>query len=193
MSWVLEATPHHTPGLYKHVSHPVWFNLCVNNFRIKHIGREHLQYLYGVLQKETYEIVEDWTGNLHCGIILKWNYKKHNVDLAIPAYVIKQLTKYSHVASLKPQNCPYAPNPNKYDKDNQSPSLLDQSPCLDDAQKKRAQQTVGSFLYYAQAVDPTILMALLEIAMQQAAPSENTMKRVNQFIDIMWTHPDAIM
>jgi hypothetical protein len=36
-------------------------------------------------------------------------------------------------------------------------------------------------------------MALLEIALQQAAPTENTMEHVNQFLDYMWTHPDAII
>jgi hypothetical protein len=36
-------------------------------------------------------------------------------------------------------------------------------------------------------------MALSEIAPQQAAPTENTMKCVNQFLDYMWTHPDAII
>jgi hypothetical protein len=34
-------------------------------------------------------------------------------------------------------------------------------------------------------------MALSEISLQQSAPTENTMKRVNQFLDYMWTHPDA--
>jgi hypothetical protein len=59
--------------------------------------------------------------------------------------------------------------------------------------KETIQQIVGSFLYYVPAVDPTILMALLEIALQQAAPTENAMKHVNQFLDYMWTHPDAII
>ena len=36
-------------------------------------------------------------------------------------------------------------------------------------------------------------MALLEISSQQNAPTENTMKRINQFLDYMWTHPDAII
>jgi hypothetical protein len=34
-------------------------------------------------------------------------------------------------------------------------------------------------------------MALSDIATQQAAPTENTKKQVNQFLDYMWTHPDA--
>jgi hypothetical protein len=49
----------------------MWFNLCVGDFGIKYTGREHLQHLYDALQRETYEIVEDWTGNLYCGITLK--------------------------------------------------------------------------------------------------------------------------
>ncbi len=102
-------------------------------------------------------------------------------------YVMKQLTKYGHVAPLKPQHCPYLPTPIKYSKDNQSPSLIDGSPRLDEAGKKHVQQVVGSFLYYAQAVDPTILMALSEIFSQQAAPTENTMKRINHFLDYMDT------
>jgi hypothetical protein len=81
-----------TPGLWKHVTCPVWFNLCVEKFGIKYIGREHLQHLYDTLRKETYEIVEDWTGDLYCGIILEWNYEKHHVGLDMPAYGMKQLT-----------------------------------------------------------------------------------------------------
>ena len=54
----------HMPGLWKHVSHPVWFNLCVNDFGIKYIGIENLQHLYNSLKKETYDIVEDYKGEL---------------------------------------------------------------------------------------------------------------------------------
>jgi len=61
---------------------------------------------------------------------------------------MKQLTKYGHVASLKPQHCPYLPNPIKYGKDNKAPSPLDDSPLLDEAGKKRVQQIVRSFILY---------------------------------------------
>jgi hypothetical protein len=92
---------------------------------------------------------------------------------------------------LKPQHCPYTPNPIVYGKDNQAPTPGDTSPLLDAAGNQRIQQIVGSFLYYARAVDPTILMALSTIAAQQSAPTEETLARVNQFLDYMWTHPDA--
>jgi hypothetical protein len=35
-------------------------------------------------------------------------------------------------------------------------------------------------------------MALSDIATQQAIPTENIKKQVDQFLDYMWTHPDAI-
>jgi hypothetical protein len=79
----------------------------------------------------------------------------HHVDLTMVQYVMKQLTKYNHVAHLKPQHCPYLPNPIKNGKDNQAPSPLNDSPLLNKVQKKRVQQIVGS-LYYARAVNPTI-------------------------------------
>jgi hypothetical protein len=49
----------HTPGLFKHKSHPVWFNLAVDDFGIKYIGEINLQHLYDALPMESYDIVED--------------------------------------------------------------------------------------------------------------------------------------
>ncbi len=108
-------------------------------------------------------------------------------------YVMKQLSKYGHVAPLTPQHCPYLPTPIKYGKENQSLLPIDDSPRLDEASKKCVQQIVGSFLYNARAVNPSILMALSEISSQQAALTENTMKRINHFLDYMWSHPDAVI
>jgi hypothetical protein len=81
----------HTPGLWKHHSQPVWFNLCVDDFGIKYIGTKNLQHLYDALQTETYEIVEDWEGNLYCGITLltsPWQHmspnSSHDMDIFRP-------------------------------------------------------------------------------------------------------------
>ncbi len=169
----------HSPGLFSHESHPIWFNLAVDDFGIKYIGKDTLQHLYNSLRAEAYDIVEDRASDLYCGINLKWNYAKGYVDLFMPTYVMKQLTRYSHPTSIKPQHCPFAPNSITYGKNNQAPNPTNNSPLLDDSGKKRIQQVVGSFLYYAQAVDPTILMALSGIATQQSAPTRNTKRHVD--------------
>ncbi len=83
----------HTPGLFKHKYHPVWLNLAVYNFGIKYIGKDNLQHLYNALRKESYNIVEDQVGDLYCGINLSWHYEKDYVDLSMPKYVMKQLTR----------------------------------------------------------------------------------------------------
>ncbi len=155
------------------------------------IGDKHLKHLFAALWIETYKIVEDWKGNLYCGIYLAWNNDKQYVNIAIPAYVAKQLLWYEHPHPTKPQHCPYNPNPIKYGQDNQATDPINTSPKLDKANKKRIQQIVGSFLYYARAVDPTIVMAISDITSQQAAPTEDTDNHLNQFLDYMATHPDA--
>jgi hypothetical protein len=77
---------------------------------------------------------------------------------------MKQLMRYGNVAPLTPQHCPFMPNPFTYGKDKQAPTPNDDSPLLNNADKKQIQQVVSSFLHYSRAVNPTILMALSEIA-----------------------------
>jgi hypothetical protein len=163
----------------------------VDDFVIKYIGDKHLKHLFAALWTETYKFFEDWKGNLYCGISLTWNYDRRYVNIAMPAYVAKQLLRYEHPHLTKPQHCPYNPNPNKYGQDNQATDLIDTSPKLNEANKRCIQQIVGSFLNYAPAVNPTILMALSAIASQQALPTEDTRSRINQFLVYMTTHPNA--
>jgi hypothetical protein len=101
----------------------------------------------------------------------------------MPNYVMKQLTLYTHPTPDRSHHCPFSSNPITYGKDTQAPMPTDDSPLLDGAGKKCIQQVVGSFLYYARAVDPTILMALSDITTQQTTPTENTKKQVDQFLD----------
>jgi hypothetical protein len=97
MSWVLWATAHtgtmetcNSPGVVQYV----WTILVLSildaniyNIYTMHYARKHMK--LWKIGRATY-----------IAGTLKWNYKKHHVDLAIPAYVKKQLTKYSHVAPL---------------------------------------------------------------------------------------------
>ena len=72
-------------------------------------------------------------------------------------------------------------------------SPVDDSPPLGKEDKSFIQQVTGTFLYYARAVDPTMLVALSSIASAQANPTEETMKRCKVFLDYATTHPDAII
>eukprot|EP00804_Cyclotella_cryptica_P022237 CCRYP_017934-RA/>CCRYP_017934-RA protein AED:0.24 eAED:0.19 QI:0/0/0/1/1/1/2/0/738 len=95
----------HTPGLFKHISRPVQFTLVIDDFGIKYIGQEHLDHLLQSIRKH-YDVKVDHTGSLYCGITLHWNYKEKYLDISMPGYVTKQLTKYNHPLPSKPVNTP---------------------------------------------------------------------------------------
>ena len=81
---------------------------------------------------------------------------------------------------MKIQNCPYPPPTKPYGQTNQEPTPTDTSPPLDSQNKKRVQQIVGSILYYARAVDMTVLMALSTIAAEQANATKKMLNAVEQ-------------
>ena len=45
------APARHTPGLWRHNTRPITFSLCVNNFGIKYVGRQHANHLLAALKK----------------------------------------------------------------------------------------------------------------------------------------------
>ncbi len=59
--------------------------------------------------------------------------------------------------------------------------------------KKYVQEVAGRFLYYARCIDSTMLTALGSIATQQTNPTKNTMIKAKQFLDYVFTHPNAIV
>ena len=54
------------------------------------------------------------------------------------------------------------------------------------------QQVVGTFLYYAHAVNPTMLVALNTIAAQQLKSTQEIARRVMQLLNYAATHLEAI-
>ncbi|KAL7480669.1 hypothetical protein ACHAW6_006340, partial [Cyclotella cf. meneghiniana] len=180
----------HTPGLFKHISRPIQFSLIVDDFGIKYTGKQHLDHLIASIKKH-YNVTVDRTGSLYCGITLNWQYNKGFLDISMPGYVQKQLSKYNHPRPKKPVHTPWEPYPIKYGNAEQESLPHDNSPPLNAKEIKHIQQVIGSFLYYSRATDPTISHALSELATQQTHATKNTLKRCNHFLDYMATHPDA--
>ncbi len=134
------------------------------------MGKEHADHLIKCL-KEKYKLTEDWTGSLYCGITLDWDYTARTLDISMPGYIKKQLVKYKHIMQ-RIQHCPYLPEPKKYGADAQPPLPTDNTRKLNEAEIKQVQKIVGSILYYARAVDMTVLMALSTIASEQTKGTE---------------------
>jgi hypothetical protein len=93
----------------------------------------------------------------------------------MPGYIKKKLREYGHLFPEWVQNCPYSPEPTKYCATAQEPLPTNTSPPLDAKGIKKIQKIVGSILYYAQAVEMAVLMALSLIAIEQKKAMETIM------------------
>jgi len=65
-------------------------------------------------------------------------------------------------------------------------------PALDAADCKHVQEVIGMLLYYARAMDVTMLTALVTLAMQQAKGTKATMEALTQLLNYCTTHPHAV-
>ncbi len=91
------------------------------------------------------------------------------------------------------QHCLYSPEPKKYGAKAQSPLPQDDTRKLTDKEIKQVQKFVSSILYYARAVDMTVLMALSSITSEQAKGMERTLEKAYQVLDYLASHPDAVV
>jgi hypothetical protein len=62
-----------TPGLWRHDYQPISFTLCVEDFGIKYVGREHAKHLASILSKH-YKCSHDWDGQRYLGMTINWGY-----------------------------------------------------------------------------------------------------------------------
>jgi hypothetical protein len=106
----------------------------------------------------------------------------------MPGYVSNVLSKFQHESPKHPQHTPsrYV----VYGAKNQY-STKDETPPLTAKQCLTIQKVTGSVLYYARALDPTVLMPLNDIATEQTKATEKTQAATNQLLDYLATHPDA--
>jgi hypothetical protein len=180
-----------TPGLWYHKTQPVLFTLVVDDFGVKYVRKEHVDHLILCLKQSKYKLTKDWTGSLYCRISLNWNYKAGYVDISMPGYIKKKLHEYGHVYPKRIQTCPYSPKPKSYGAKAQAPLPSNDSKPLDKKGLLKVQKIVVSILYYARAVDMTVLMALSSIASEQTKATEITHSRCLQLLDYLASNPDA--
>eukprot|EP00804_Cyclotella_cryptica_P014004 CCRYP_002480-RA/>CCRYP_002480-RA protein AED:0.39 eAED:0.39 QI:0/0/0/1/0/0/2/0/237 len=111
----------------------------------------------------------------------------------MPGYCKKAGHRFHHPAPTKPQRQPYPHTVRTYGAKQQFVKTKDLSTLLNKSDKTFVQEVIGVFLYYARAVDCTMLPALGSLATQQFAPTQNTLLKIHQSLDYAMTHPDAMI
>ena len=141
---------------------------------------------------EFYEVSKDWKGKKYCGITLDWDYDRRKVHLSMPGYCREALILFRH-ERRKVMDQPHEHAVPAYRAKMQYAKDAGSSAKLGPEGKLFVQQVTGIFLYYARAVDSTMLFALSAITSDQAAPTETTTRKTLQFLNYVATHPDTIL
>ena len=163
-----------TPGFWQHEWQPIIFTLVADDFGVKYINKTDAGHLLALLMQD-YKCDTDWEGTHYIGLTIDWDYKNRKVYLSMQGYIDKALIRFNHTQPHKPQHQPHPHTVPTYGATIQYAKHINQSPAATKAVQKYIMQVVGVLLYYARAVDSTLLVAFSSLASAQAAPTEHTM------------------
>ena len=184
----------HTLSVWKHESHPISFCLCVDDFGIKYFRKADANHLLTSLQNH-YTVTTDWSGQNFCGLTLDWHYDQQYVDISMPKYIKSLLTKLQFSPQKYPQYSPHHHDPVIFGKKGTQQMAQQQTtePSLPKEKIKYVQSVVGSLLYYARAIDNTILPALNDISKNQANPTQHTLDQCQRVLDYVNTYQNVLV
>ena len=111
----------------------------------------------------------------------------------MPGYIDKLRARYQHEMPTHPQHSPYRAPPKVYSTAAQNTIPDDITAKLDEKRVKAIQQVVGGVLYYARAVDSTVLPVLSSIASELASATKTTEKKTAQLLNYLATHSKAVV
>jgi hypothetical protein len=172
------------PCLFRHLSNGVTFSLVVDDFGVKYTSRDGAQHLINTLQ-EKYPVTIDWDGKKYLGITFDWDYDNHTVELSMPGYVDKQLKRFCP-NGIRGCLSPSLYIPPLYGKRQQYVKPL--GPTISEPEITRVREIVGVFLYYARAVDYSMLPAVCAIASEQSNGSQDLLKMTERLLGYASSH-----
>jgi hypothetical protein len=181
------------PGLWTHKTRPTMFTLIVDDFAINNMSENDADHIINALKKY-YTITVDKDAAKYIGLTIKWNYENGKVHIFMPGYLAKTMIRFKHETPTKIQNSPHCHIEIKYGLKQQYVNDEEElSPPLNQEEKKYVQAVAGTLLYYARAVDSTILPALSSLATKQAKPTQKTIEKIKQLLDYCTTQEEAII
>ena len=177
-----------TEGLFKHETRDIAFSLVVDDFAIKYIHKEDADHLIECMGAK-YPFKVDWEAKQYIGIHLEWNYEgERSVILSMPNYVQDALEELKHTVPTQHTYGPSHMEEPAYGQKIQYAKIEDDN-ILSPALVNFIQRTTGKFLYYARAIDNTMLHALNNIA--SSKNTAETMKATKYFLNYAACNPNA--
>ena len=172
----------HTPVLWVHNSKKKLFNLVVDDFCVQCCSTEDADHFLNALRAK-YLITVNIKATVYIGIKLTWYYVHRTVTLSMTSYVKKSLHRFQHILRGVKEYSPHTCAPIQYGQKIQYADPLDTSEYLSDKETNLLQQVCGTFLYYAIAINNTILPALSDISSEQSKATTKTAKQVAKLLN----------
>jgi hypothetical protein len=167
------------PCIFKHTVTDVVFCLVVDDFGVKYKTPEHAKHLMDTL-KLMYTVKEDWTGGAYVGFDIQQDAEQGTVTLSMPRYIDDAIERFGITTTVTLES----PMQGGWDSENNGQAA-------DEQQKKRIQQMIGVLLYYARAVDPTILVRISKLSTELATATVGTLKATESVLQYAATNPRA--
>ena len=179
-----------TPSLFKHNLNSVAFTLVVDDFLIKYTDVKHSKHVIDSLS-ELYTMTTQM-GNVqkYIGITMLYHRANHFIHWCMPGYIEKALKRFGRL-NLKGVDSPCVYITPQYGKHLHDVLPDPPSELLSPEQHKELQEIVGVFLFYARAVDPTMLTPLSKIASKQAQPTTLLLPDIERFLQYATKYPNA--
>jgi hypothetical protein len=181
------------PGLWTHETRQTTFTLVVEDFAIKIMNKQDAEHLIKALKK-SYQITLDREATNYIGLTVEWDYANGKVHTHMTGYLPKAMTRFKHETLNKIQNSPHQHVAIQYGAKTQLIADEEASPLPVNKEKtKYIQAVAGTLLYYARAVDATILLAPSTIGTEQAKPTQATIKTIKQLLNYCATQEEVII
>ena len=130
---------------------------------------------------------------IYVGLTLDWDYNKGIIYLSMRQYIAKAVVQFGHKPPSKPQMQPHPHTKPVYGAMVQYEKPTDNSEPATKEEEKLIRQVIGKLLYYARAVDLTLLIVLSALASVQSKATKHTLELVRWLLDYVATNSNAIL
>ena len=156
-------------------------------------SKNDINHLIPSLQQH-FKISTDFEGQNYCGLTFDWFYENGFVIFSMLGYIATALHKFQFTPNI-PQYSPHAYHHPAIGAKVQYVKLHDNLPLKHTKDIHHIQAVAGTFLYYSTAIDPTMIVALDDIATVQAKakPTITTLKKFNRLMYYAATYPNATL
>ncbi|KAI2496471.1 hypothetical protein MHU86_18012 [Fragilaria crotonensis] len=162
--------------------------LVVDDFGIRYTDIADAEHLLATLEA-TYQVSRDWSGARYCGLTLTG---------IIPRARATSVCLATSTALLSVSNTPYHANLNipapmaTSELRRQNTVCGSRHHCCPRRQRQTPHsRSAGYPLFYARAIDSTLLTAIGELATEHSQSTTYTMEKLAQLLNYCATHPDA--